>query len=148
MLKIVICILCLTLSAGSLMALSDIAAYAERQEKTISTRVAEEVYPKRILQKELLLRQDYAFRLERKKEELVRSGKLTTPEVEALKEERRALIEQLKALDAKIVEASYKAPEIQELSDISEANEKRIAALRAALVPEINSKSTQSKVTE
>lgn len=147
MTKFAILMLCLALSTGSLMALSPVAEFAAKQEETISQRVAKEQYPKRKLQMEFLLRQDYAFRLEREKENLVRAGKLTTPEVEKLKEERRALLEQLTALDAKIVEASYKAPEIQELSDISEANEKRIAALRAALVPE-NSKSTQSKVTE
>lgn len=148
MTKVAILMLCLSLSASSLMALSPIAEFAAKQEETISKRVSKEKFPKRKLQMELLLRQDFILRLEQEKENMIRSGKLSTPEVEKLKTERLALVEQLTALDAKIIEASHKAPEIQELSDIAEANEKRIAALRDALVPELNSKSTQSKVTE
>lgn len=148
MTKLVICILYLSLFAGSLMAHTGIAEFAAKQEKAISTRIENEKFPKRKLQIEYLLRQDYALRLEREKDKVVRSGKLSTPEVEVLKTERLALIEQLEALDAKIIEASYKAPEIQAFSELAEANEKRIAAIREALAPEHTSKSTQSKVTE
>lgn len=146
--KVVILAFCLFLSAGSLMALSDVAAFAAAQEANLAKRLEKETFPARRLQLEYLLRQDYSLRMEQEKEKAVHSGKLSTPETESLKTERRALIEQLKALDAKIVEASYKAPEIQELTAIIEANEKRIAALRELLAPELNSKPTQSKVTE
>lgn len=148
MTRAVLFVLCLSLSAAPLTALSPVAAFAEKQETSIAERVENEKFPLRRLQMEYLLRQDYSLRLERQKEKLIRSGKLTTPEIETLKSERRALTDQLKALDEKIVKASDKAPEIRELMALVEANEQRIAALREHLAPELNSKPTQSKVTE
>ena len=89
----------------------------------------------RRVQMEYLARQDYALRLEREAEKLVRGGKLTTPEVEALRAQRQALMEQVKALDEQIAEASRKAPEVLELQALGKANEERLAVLREAILP-------------
>lgn len=141
-------ILCLSLAAAPLPALSVVAAFAAKQEATIAERVAKEKYPLSRLHMEYLLRQDYSLRMEQQKEKLIRSGTLSTPEVETLKAERDALLKQLKALDGKILTASAQAPEIKELTTLVEANEKRIAALRELIAPGLNSKTDQSKVTE
>lgn len=138
----------LLLFAGSLPALSEVATFAEKQERSIAERVSREKFPLRKLQMEYLLRQGYTLRLEEMKERTIRSGRLSTPEIETLKAERQALVDQLKALDGKITEASAKAPEIEELKAVLEANEKRIAAIRETLAPELNSNATESKVTE
>ena len=67
---------------------------------------------------------------------LLQSGKLTTEKVEALRAERQKLVEQLKALDQQITEASMEAPEIIELQAIIEANNDRIEELRRSIMPE------------
>ena len=66
---------------------------------------------------------------------MIDSGKLTTPELEKLREERRALEQQLKDLDGRIVEASAKAPEIVELDAVRQANAERVTAIRDKLSP-------------
>lgn len=114
---------------------SVVTQWAEKQEAQIAERVARERSAVRRVQMEYLARQDYALRVEREQERLVRGGKLTTPEVEALRAQRKALLEQLQALDGQIAEASRKAPEILELQALGKANEERLAVLREALLP-------------
>lgn len=114
---------------------SVVTPWAEKQEAQIAERVARERSAVRRVQMEYLARQDYALRVEREQERLVRGGKLTTPEVEALRAQRKALLEQLQALDGQIAEASRKAPEILELQALGKANEERLAVLREALLP-------------
>lgn len=114
---------------------SVVTQWAEKQEAQIAERVARERSAVRRAQMEYLARQDYALRVEREQERLVRGGKLTTPEVEALRAQRKALLEQLQALDGQIAEASRKAPEILELQALGKANEERLAVLREALLP-------------
>ena len=55
--------------------------------------------------------------------------------MEALREARRRMVEQLEALDKKIAEASMEAPEIVELQAIIEANNNRIEELHQSIAP-------------
>jgi hypothetical protein len=134
--------LVLILAAGllsSAWALSDIAQFAEKQEQQIQAYVEKEKVPLRRQQAEFLYRQNYANALQRKQEVLLRSGTLTTEKVEALREERRLLMEQLQALDKQIKEASMEAPEIVELQAIIEANNNRIVELHKSIMPKAES---------
>lgn len=130
-------VLCVAFAAGVVSAAegSVVTQWAEKQEAQIAERVERERTSVRRVQREYLARQDYALRLEREAEKLVRGGKLTTPEVEALRAQRKALLEQLQALDEQIAEASRKAPEILELQALGKANEERLAVLREAILP-------------
>lgn len=123
--------------AGSVSAeaLSPVAAFAVKQEAAIAERVGRETLPRRRLQTEYLMRQDYSLRLEREQQELVRTGSLTTDEMERLRVQRKALVAQLRALDVQLAEAALKAPEIREIQALAEANEARLGALRQALAP-------------
>lgn len=114
-----------------------VAEYATRQEARIAARVKQERTVRRQLQVEYLLRQDYANDMIRERAKMARSGKLSTPEVEKLREMRAALIKQVGDLDKQIEEASLKAPEIVELDAVRKANDERLEALRAELVPEV-----------
>ena len=93
-------------------------------------------------QTEFLYRQSYASRLQKERQNWLRSGKLTTEKVEALRAERKALLEQLEALDQKIAEASLEAPEMIELQAIEEANNNRIEALRKSIMPDLEQSPT------
>jgi chromosome segregation ATPase len=124
------------LASGGLFAASDVAKLAEKYEKTIQQQIKLEKIPLRRLQREFLYRQSYNNDLVRQRDILIRSGTLSTPKVEALRKEREALIEQLKALDQKITEASAEAPELIELQAILEANNNRIEELRQSIMPE------------
>lgn len=130
-------VLCVAFAAGVVSAAegSAVTQWAEKQEAQIAERVGRERTAVRRVQMEYLARQDYALRLEREAEKLVRGGKLTTPEVEALRAQRKALLEQVQALDEQIAEASRKAPEILELQALGKANEERLAVLREAILP-------------
>lgn len=123
-------------TCGTVLASSDIAEFAAAQEQMIQERVNTEQIPLRRQQTEFLYRQNYSNRLTRERNILLRSGKLTTEKVEALRAERQKLVEQLKALDQQITEASMEAPEIIELQAIIEANNDRIEELRRSIMPE------------
>ena len=129
--------LCLVWLAGVVSAAegSVVTQWAEKQEAQIAERVGRERTAMRRVQMEYFARQDYALRLEQQAEKLVRGGKLTTPEVEALRAQRQALVAQIQALDEQIAEASLKAPEILELQALGKANEERLAVLREAILP-------------
>lgn len=124
-------------SFGKAWALSELAQYAEKQEQLIQASLKQEKVPLRRQQTEFLYRQSYASRLQKERQIWLRSGKLTTPKVEALRAERKALLEQLEALDQKIAEASLEAPEMIELKAIEEANNNRIEALRKSIMPDL-----------
>ena len=129
-------VLCVALAAGVVSAAEgSVTQWAEQQEAQIAERVGRERTSVRRVQMEYLARQDYALRLEQQAEKLVRGGKLTTPEVEALRAQRKALLEQVQVLDEQIAEASRKAPEILELQALGKANEERLAVLREAILP-------------
>lgn len=129
-------VLCVALAAGVVSAVEgSVTQWAEQQEAQIAERVGRERTSVRRVQMEYLARQDYALRLEQQAEKLVRGGKLTTPEVEALRVQRKALLAQLQVLDEQIAEASRKAPEILELQALGKANEERLAVLREAILP-------------
>lgn len=129
-------VLCVALAAGVVSAAEgSVTQWAEQQEAQIAERVGRERTSVRRVQMEYLARQDYALRLEREAEKLVRGGKLTTPEVEALRAQRKALLEQVQALEEQIDAASRKAPEILELQALGKANEERLAVLREAILP-------------
>ena len=129
-------VLCVALAAGVVSAAEgSVTQWAEQQEAQIAERVGRERTSVRRVQMEYLARQDYALRLEQQAEKLVRGGKLTTPEVEALRAQRKALLAQLQVLDEQIAEASRKAPEILELQALGKANEERLAELREAILP-------------
>lgn len=123
------------LTFGGLFAASEIADFAAQQEKAILARLAQEKVPLRRQQTEFLCRKSYANGLLRKRDVLIRSGRLTTEKVKALREERRRMVEQLEALDKKIAEASMEAPEIVELQAIIEANNNRIEELHQSIAP-------------
>ena len=129
--------LCLVWLAGVVSAAegSVVTQWAEKQEAQIAERVGRERTAMRRVQMEYLARQDYALRMEREQTRLIRGGKLTTPEVEALRAQRQALVAQIQALDEQIAEASLKAPEILELQALGKANEERLAVLREAILP-------------
>lgn len=124
-------------SFGKAWALSELAQYAEKQEQLIQASLEQEKVPLRRQQTEFLYRQSYASRLQKERQIWLRSGKLTTPKVETLRAERKALLEQLEALDQKIAEASLEAPEMIELKAIEEANNNRIEALRKSIMPDL-----------
>jgi hypothetical protein len=124
-------------SFGKAWALSELAQYAEKQEQLIQASIKQEKVPLRRQQTEFLYRQSYASRLQKERQIWLRSGKLTTPKVETLRAERKALLEQLEALDQKITEASLEAPEMIELKAIEEANNNRIEALRKSIMPDL-----------
>jgi hypothetical protein len=124
-------------SFGKAWALSELAQYAEKQEQLIQASIKQEKVPLRRQQTEFLYRQSYASRLQKERQIWLRSGKLTTPKVETLRAERKALLEQLEALDQKIAEASLEAPEMIELKAIEEANNNRIEALRKSIMPDL-----------
>lgn len=129
-------VLCVALAAGVVSAAEgSVTQWAEQQEAQIAERVGRERTSVRRVQMEYLARQDYALRLEQQAEKLVRGGKLTTPEVEALRAQRKALLEQVQALEEQIDAASCKAPEILELQALGKANEERLAVLREAILP-------------
>ena len=129
-------VLCVALAAGVVSAAEgSVTQWAEQQEAQIAERVGRERTSVRRVQMEYLARQDYALRLEQQAEKLVRGGKLTTPEVEALRAQRKALLAQLQVLDEQIAAASRKAPEILELQALGKANEERLAVLREAILP-------------
>ena len=129
-------VLCVALAAGVVSAAEgSVTQWAEQQEAQIAERVGRERTSVRRVQMEYLARQDYALRLEQQAEKLVRGGKLTTPEVEALRAQRKALLEQVQALEEQIDAASRKAPEILELQALGKANEERLAVLREAILP-------------
>lgn len=129
--------ICSVLFGSAVMAAekSAMALFAEAQEAEIHAKVAAETLPLRRIQMEYLLRQGYALRLGQEEARAIRSGQLTTPEVEALRKERAALLAQVEALDRQIAEASRKAPEMVELRALAEANEKRLDELRSVLAP-------------
>lgn len=112
-----------------------VAAYAEAQEARIAERIKGEPTARRRLEMEYLLRQDYDIRLAQEREARIRSGKPTTPETEALRAERQALLRQVEALDAKIAKASEKAPEIVALDALRKTNDERLETLRNELLP-------------
>lgn len=129
--------ICSVLFCGAVVAAekSAVALFAEAQEAEIRTKVAAETLPLRRLQMEYLLRQGYALRLGQEEARAIRSGRLTTPEVEALRKARAELLAKLEEMDRQIDEASRKAPEIVELRAVAEANEKRLDELRGVLAP-------------
>lgn len=117
-------------------AFSRITQFAEQQETLIDARVKQEKIPIRRQRSEFLYRQAYANRLQRERDALLRSGTLTTAQVELLRAQRSDLLKQLEALDKQIEEASLEAPEMIELKAIEEANNNRIETLRKNLYPE------------
>lgn len=112
---------------------SAVAEFASKQEAQIASRLEKEKPARRRAQFEVLLRQDYGARLDAEQKRMVRSGKLSTPEVEALRAKRTELIKQLEQLDREIDEASLKAPEILELQAIAKANVARIQEVQESL---------------
>ena len=80
------------LTFGGLFAASEIADFAAQQEKAILARVVQEKVPLRRQQTEFLCRKSYANGLLRKRDVLIRSGRLTTEKVEALREARRHMV--------------------------------------------------------
>lgn len=137
----------LLFTSGSLWAVSDVAQFAQQQETAIQECVAKEKLPLRQQQTEFLLRQRYAIRIEQLRKTMLRSGKLTTDEVEQLRKQREALLTQLETLDQAISVASLKAPEMIELQAIEDANRERIKALHKDIMPESDSaKSTDAQL--
>ena len=114
---------------------SDLATFAKDWEAKIAKAHTSEKTPRGKLRREAILRNDYERELSKRRERMIDSGKLTTPELEKLREERRALEQQLKDLDGRIVEASAKAPEIVELDAVRQANAERVTAIRDKLSP-------------
>lgn len=133
--KVALLIVAIIANSG-LFAASELAVFAEEYEKTIQQQVELEQIPLRRQQREFLFRQSYNKDLNRKRDILIRSGKLSTPKVDALRKEREALLEQLENLDQKIAEASSEAPEVIALQAIIEANTNRIEELRKSIMPE------------
>ncbi len=111
------------------------AAFAAKNEARMKERVEAAKLPRARMEMEYLMRQDYTIRLERERVRLLRSGALTTPEVERLRAERKALLRQIEDLDKRIEAASEQAPEIVELDAVRAANKERIEALRDQLLP-------------
>lgn len=136
MTKILTVVMLLGLS-GYLRATSPIAQFAQRHEAMIQAQIEPIKIPLRRQQTELSARRAYANRLKKEQTILLKSGRLTTPEVARLREERAKLIEQLEALDKQISEASMQSPEIMELQAIAEANNNRIEELRKSIMPDI-----------
>ncbi len=126
---------CTCLMLGQAAAESDLAAFAKEREARIAKACVPEKTPRGKLRREAILRNDYERALIQRREQMIASGKLSTPELEALREERRALEQQLKDLDGRIVEASAKAPEIVELDAVRQANAERVAAIKDKLSP-------------
>lgn len=121
--------------AGAMAAPSAVGQWAQEQEEKIAERVAAEASALRKVEAEYLARQDYALRIEREQKQLVRQRKLTTPEVAALQQQRAEMVKALEALDKRIDEAMWKAPEILELQTLDKANAERLEILRASLLP-------------
>lgn len=132
---------------GSLRAGTDYATFAQEQEAQIAAKVQREKFALRQQQVEFICRQSYALRIQKERTIALRSGKLTTPEVERLRAERKALFEQLEALDQQISEASLQAPEMLALKAIEEENNKRIEVLRQSIMPQPEAAQSQPDVT-
>lgn len=143
--RVWLALVCATLAFGSAVAEdAAVAAYAKAQEARIAEQAAKETTPRRRLEMEYLLRQDYGVRLERERAKKIRSGTLRTDETEALRAERQALLKQVEALDEKIAKASEKAPEIVALDAVRAANSKRLDVLRNELLPPSMRKANQA----
>ncbi len=125
----------IVLSASSLVAgEASVAAFTEKYEAIIKAKLEEIKLPKQRLETEYMMRQSYALHLAEEETRVVRSGAITTPEIEALRAKRKDLLKQLQELDKAIIEASKNAPVIQELQDVMTVNEERINAIRQALM--------------
>lgn len=131
----VLACVCLALAGQAWAEASPVAAFAAKNEARMKERVEAAKLPRARVEMEYLMRQDYTIRLERERVRLLRSGALTTPEVERLRAERKALLRQIEDLDKRIEAASEQAPEIVELDAVRAANKERIEALRDQLLP-------------
>ncbi len=140
--------MCALLLAGSLSAGTAVEALSEKYEAAIKERIEEIPQPRQRLEAEYLMRQSYALHLAEEETRAVRSGAITTPEIETLREQRKALIQQMnqqiREIDQAILKAAKDAPVIQELQDVMKANEERIGALRAALMKDSQTQTPQA----
>ena len=113
----------------------DLTAFAKEREELIAKASAMERTPRGALRREVIQRNDYERALVKQRTAMIRSGELTTPEVEALRKQREALVAQLIDLDKAIEAASEKAPEIVELDAVRKANAERLESVKAKLSP-------------
>lgn len=131
-----IALACACLITGQAMAESELADFAKAREARIAKICKAEKTPRGKLRREAIQRNDYERALVERREALIASGTLSTPELEALREERKGLERQLQDLDRRIAEASEKAPEVVELDAVRRANAERIAAIKDTLSPQ------------
>lgn len=121
---------------GGVVGAQTVTEFAEEYEAKIARQVAEVKTQKQKERMEVHARRAYMVKIQQEQDLLVRSGRLSTPKVEELRVQRKALLDQVEALDKAIAEASREAPEILELQAIAKSNEERIAALQEKLNPE------------
>ncbi len=116
-----------------------VEAITAKFEASMEAQLQKATMPRQRLELEYMQRQSYALYLVEEVRRALRSGKLTTPEVEDLRAKRKALIQQVQELDKAIEEASRKAPLILEFQDVMKANEERISEIREALMKDSQS---------
>lgn len=116
-------------------ALAEVKALIEREEARIAGFVAEEKTPLRKLQMEYLRRQDAAARLADELRRAVMTEAFSSPEVERLRTERKALQAKLEAVREALVAAGYETEGAKAMQAAMAENEKRLTALRATLWP-------------
>lgn len=133
--RLLIAMACTCLIMGQAVAEFDLAAFAKSWEANIARACVSEKTPRGKLRSEAIMRNDYERDLLQHRERMIASGKLSTPELEALRKERQALEQQLKDLDRRIVEASARAPEIVELDAVRQANAERVTTIKNKLSP-------------
>lgn len=124
--------------------LDEVKSLVEREEARIAGFVAEEKTPLRKLQMEYLRRQDAAVRLADELRRAVMTEAFSSPEVERLRAERKALQTKLAAVREALVAAGYETEGAKAMQAAMAENEKRLTALRATLWP----KSGQAPVAD
>lgn len=114
---------------------SEVAKFVAEQERIVAERVAAEKVPLRRLQMEYLQRQDVAVRMAEELRRAVMTEAFSSPEVERLRAERKALQERLAAVREALVAAGYETEGAKEMKAAMAANEERVTALRKILWP-------------
>ncbi len=124
------------LLVGAANGAPDLAAWAQKEETKLLARVKEEPTLRRQQRLEMVLRQRYEETVKQQIERLAREGAFASPEIEALRAERLALIEALKAVEEKIFLAGYETPEVKAQLDALKRNTDRVNELQSLLYPE------------
>lgn len=112
---------------------TDMEAYVKANEARIADALKQVDEPLVRARLELQMRELLTVDFEQYRKRMMSSGQATTPEVEALKAKREALLKEAYALEKQIFDASAAAPEVQAFDQHREANEDRIRNLRENL---------------